>query len=131
MKAVFLALMFCVLAAPGMAAPAGPPAPPVTPPHQVDFAASDAVIPLRAALTPYHAPGGAEKDGSLWYMLALTNDQVRPVSRVIVAGQPPRMALALLPHSSRPQILAGASSDSGVVVEPVPDYGHRAWRVII
>jgi diguanylate cyclase (GGDEF)-like protein/PAS domain S-box-containing protein len=131
MKAVFLALMFCMLAASGMAAPVGPPAPPVTPSHQVDFAASDAVIPLRAALTPYHAPGGTEKDGSLWYILALTNDQVRPVSRVILAGQPPSMALSILPRSSRPQILAVASSDSGVVVEPAPDYGHRAWRVII
>src|SRR5580692_11716392 len=107
------------------------PTPTVTPPHQVNFAASDNVIALKSALTPYHAPGGAEKDGSLWYMLALTNDQVRPVSRVILAGQPPSMALSILPHSSRPQILAVASSDSGVVVEPAPDYGHRAWRVII
>ena len=41
------------------------------------------------------------------------------------------MALALLPHNSRPQIMAVASSDSGVVVEPAPSYGHRAWRVII
>jgi len=100
-------------------------------PHQVNFAATDNVIVLRSSLTPYHAPGGAEKDGSLWYMLALTNDQVRPVSRVILAGQPPSMALSILPLSTRPQILAVASSDSGVVVEPAPDYGHRAWRVII
>ena len=107
------------------------PTPTVTPPHQVNFAASDNVIALKSALTPYHAPGGAEKDGSLWYMLALTNDQVRPVSRVIMAAQPSGMALSLLPRSSRPQILAVASSDSGVVVEPAQDYGHRAWRVII
>jgi diguanylate cyclase (GGDEF)-like protein len=122
-----------MLAAAGLcvAAPAPPPAPTVMAPHQVNFAASDNVIALRSALTPYHAPGGSEKDGSLWYMLALTNDLVRPVSRVILAGQPPSMALALLPHSTRPQILAVASSDSGVVVEPAPDYGHRAWRVII
>ena len=123
-----------MLAATGVciAAPAAPPtSPSVMTPHQVNFAASDGVIALRSSLTPYHAPGAAEKDGSLWYMLALTNDQVRPVSRVILAGQPPSMALALLPRSSRPQILAVASSDSGVVVEPAPDYGHRAWRVII
>src|SRR5580693_1115548 len=120
------ALVGCTLAGIGLALAAAP-----TPSHQVNFAASDNVIALRSALTPYHAPGGVEKDGSLWYMLALTNDQVRPVSRVILAGQPPSMALAILPHSSRPQILAVASSDSGVVVEPAPDYGHRAWRVII
>ncbi len=104
---------------------------PVTPTHQVNFGSVDTVIALRSALTPYHAPSGPEKDGSLWYMLALTNDQVRPISRVILAGQPPSMALAILPHSTRPQIMAVASSDSGVVVEPAPSYGHRAWRVII
>ena len=64
-------------------------------------------------------------------MLSVTNNQVRPISRVLLAGLPPSMALALLPHNSRPQILAVASSDSGVVVEPAPSYGHRAWRVII
>ncbi len=134
LKPAVLALIFWVLAATAPAAaqtvvPSGAPA--VTPPHQVAFGAGDDVIALRAALTPYHAPGGAEKDGSLWYMLALTNDQIRPVSRVLLAGQPPSMALAILPHSSRPAILAVASSDSGVVVEPAPAYGHRAWRVII
>ena len=132
MKASLIALVcWTLLAVTGPVFAATPPAPAVTPPHQVNFAASDNVIALKSALTPYHAPGGAEKDGSLWYLLALTNDQVRPVSRVILAGQPPSMTLAILPHSSRPQILAVASSDSGVVVEPAPDYGHRAWRVII
>ena len=86
-------------------APARPPAPTVTPSHQVDFSLTDNVMPLKSALTPYHAPGGPEKDGSLWYMLALTNKSVRPVSRVILAGQPPSMTLALLPRSSRPQVM--------------------------
>ena len=129
MRAAVIAFLCCMLAVAARAAT--PPAPSVTPPHQVNFAAGDSVIALKSALTPYHAPGGAEKDGSSWYMLALTNDQVRPVSRVILAGQPPGMALSILPHSTRPQILAVASSDSGVVVEAASDYGHRAWRVII
>src|ERR1700733_1340021 len=132
MKASFIALVcWTLLAMAGPVFAATPPAPAVTPSHQVNFAASDNVIALKSALTPYHAPGGAENDGSLWYLLALTNDQVRPVSRVILAGQPPSMPLATLPHSSRPQILAVASSDSGVVVEPAPAYGHRAWRVVL
>ena len=75
-------------------------------------------------LTPYHAPGGPEADGSVWYMLAVTNNSVRPAIRVLLAGQPPRLALALLPRPSRPAILAVASSDSGVVVEP----RQRLWR---
>ncbi len=126
-------LLLCALIAAGVAVaqPAAQSVVPVTQPHQVAFGAPDDVIALRAALTPYHAPGGAEKDGSLWYMLALTNDQIRPISRVLLAGQPPSMALAVLPHSTRPAILAVASSDSGVVVEPAPAYGHKAWRVII
>ena len=64
-------------------------------------------------------------------MVAVTNNSVRPAIRVLLAGQPPRMALALLPRPSRPAILAVASSDSGVVVEPAKAYGARAWRVII
>src|ERR1700761_7177539 len=125
--------VFCaLLASCGLASAQGrPPIPAATPPHQVDFAAPDNVIALKSALTPYHAPGGPEKDSSLWYMLALTNNQIRPISRVIVAGQPPSMTLAILPRSSRPQIMAVASSDSGVLVEPAPAYGHRAWRVVI
>ena len=84
----------CTLMA-GLAFAAEPAPPGITPPHQVDFSAEDNVIPLKDALTPYHAPGGPEKDGSLWYMLALTNNQVRPVSRVLLAGQPPRITLAI------------------------------------
>jgi diguanylate cyclase (GGDEF)-like protein len=134
LKPAVITLFLCALLAVGVAvaqSAVAQPAVPVTPSHQVAFGGSDDVIALRAALTPYHAPGGAEKDGSLWYMLALTNDQVRPISRVLLAGQPPSMAMSILPHSSRPAILAVASSDSGVVVEPAPAYGHRAWRVII
>ena len=56
---------------------------------------------------------------------------VRPATRVLLAGQPPRMALSLLPHRTRPAILAVASSDSGMVVETASAYGRRAWRVII
>ena len=82
---IALLLIGCL---PGRACCAAP-APAVTPPHQVDFGATDNVIALKPALTPYHAPGGPEADGSVWYMLALTNNQVRPASRVLLAGQPP------------------------------------------
>ena len=100
-------------------------------PHAVDFGSDANVINLRHELTPYHAPSGPEADGSAWYMMAVTNNSVRSAIRVLLAGQPPRMALRLLPRPSRPAILAVASSDSGVVVEPAKAYGARAWRVII
>ena len=125
-KLLFLALFGLLLAGFGTAFAADPP-------HVVDFGADDNVINLKHALTPYHTPGGpeAEADGSVWYMLTVTNNSVRPAIRVLRAAQPPRMALRLLPRASRPAILAVASSDSGVVVEPAKAYGARAWRVII
>ncbi|HEX4117343.1 MAG TPA: GGDEF and EAL domain-containing protein [Rhizomicrobium sp.] len=101
------------------------------PPVAVDFGSNDNVINLKPDLTPYHSPGGPEADGSVWYMVAVTNNSVRPAIRVLLAAQPPRMALRFFPHRTRPAVLAVASSDSGVVVEPAKAYGARAWRVII
>ncbi|MES2292215.1 MAG: GGDEF and EAL domain-containing protein [Pseudomonadota bacterium] len=123
-KPLFLALIALLLA--GLSAVSAADAP-----RPVDFGADANVINLKHELTPYHAPSGPEADGSAWYMLAVTNNSVRPAIRVLLAGQPPRMALRLLPRPSRPAILAVASSESGVVVEPAKAYGARAWRVII
>ncbi len=123
-KPLLLLLIGMLLASLGAALAADPPRP-------VDFGGDANVINLRHELTPYHAASGPESDGSAWYMVAVTNNSVRPAIRVLLAGQPPRMALRLLPHPSRPAILAVASSDSGVVVEPAKAYGARAWRVII
>jgi diguanylate cyclase (GGDEF)-like protein len=121
---LFLCILFAaVSAASGQAQPSQPP--------QVNFGGTDNVIELKPALTPYHAPGGPEADGSVWYMLSVTNNQVRPAIRVLIAGQPPHMALSVLPHATRPTVLAVAGSDSGVLVQPADAYGHRAWRVII
>jgi diguanylate cyclase (GGDEF)-like protein len=99
----------------------------------VNFGKSDNVLPLKYVLTPYHAPSGTteEDGGASWYMLQVANDSVRPATRVLLAGQPPRMALSLLPHHTRPAILAVASSSSGTVVETATAYGHRAWRVTV
>ena len=87
---------------------------------------------LKSFLAPYRAPGGGtEADGSSWYIVQVSNDTVRPAARVLLASQPPRAALSLLPRRSRPAILAVASSDSGTVVETASAYGRRAWRVIV
>jgi diguanylate cyclase (GGDEF)-like protein len=101
-------------------------------PAQVNFGSSENVLELKSALLPYRAPGGtAEHDGSSWYIVQVSNDTVRPATRVLLAGQPPRAALSLIPRRSRPAILAVASSDSGTVVETASAYGRRAWRVIV
>jgi diguanylate cyclase (GGDEF)-like protein/PAS domain S-box-containing protein len=100
--------------------------------NSVNFGSSENVLELKNALSPYRAPGGtAEPDGSSWYIVQVTNDSVRPATRVLLAGQPPRAALSIIPRRSRPAILAVASSDSGTVVETASAYGRRAWRVIV
>ncbi|HEY4075645.1 MAG TPA: EAL domain-containing protein [Rhizomicrobium sp.] len=117
-----------VLAAAGHVLAAAPK--PVTGPL-VNFGKPDNVLDLKSALSPYRAPGGAEEDGSSWYIVQVANDSVRPATRVLIAGQPPRMALNLIPRRMRPAILAVASSDSGTMVETASAYGRRAWRVIV
>jgi len=88
------------------------------PPVVVNFGSSENVLELKGALSPYRAPGGGtEADGSSWYIVQVTNDSVRPATRVLMAGQPPRAALSVIPRRTRPAILALASSDSGTTVE--------------
>src|SRR3954464_14877230 len=120
--AALVMALCCVIAGSQAAEPA---------PAQVNFGKTDNVLDLKPFLSPYRAPGGAEADGSSWYIVQVSNDTVRPATRVLLAGQPPRAALSLLPRRPRPAILAVASSDSGTVVETAPAYGRRAWRVIV
>src|SRR4029079_4414332 len=98
----------------------------------INFGSTENVLELKQALSPYRAPGGGtEADGSSWYIVQVSNDSVRPATRVLLAGQPPRAALSPLSRRTRPAILAVASSDSGTVVETASAYGRRAWRVIL
>jgi diguanylate cyclase (GGDEF)-like protein/PAS domain S-box-containing protein len=122
----FAALAMAAVVASAQAQPPGKPQPP-----QINFGSSENVLDLKAALAPYRAPGGPEADGSVWYIVQVTNDSVRPATRVLLAGQPPRSALSFFPKSSRPSVLGVASSDSGTMVETASAYGRRAWRVIV
>jgi diguanylate cyclase (GGDEF)-like protein len=124
--ALFLGLLSFVPVVLAQGTAAGP-----STPKPVNFNGTQNVLPLKQALTSYHAPGGPESDGSSWYMLPVMNDGVHPAIRVLLAGQPPSAALHLLPRHTRPAILAVASSEAGVTVETAPAYGGRAWRVII
>lgn len=101
------------------------------PPALINFGSNQNVLDLKAALAPYRAPGGPEADKSVWYIVQVTNDSVRPATRVLLAGQPPRSALEFFPNPTRPSILGVASSDSGTTVETASAYGRRAWRVIV
>ncbi|HEY5346569.1 MAG TPA: hypothetical protein VIJ72_00135, partial [Rhizomicrobium sp.] len=121
----FRIFFLLLIAAAGVAAWAAPGA------GSVNFGAPEGVLALKDHMTPYHAAGGTEADGSRWYILNVTNDSVRPAIRVLAAGQPARAALHFFPHRMRPAILAIAVSDSAVIVEPANAYGRRAWRVFI
>ena len=61
--------------------------------NPVNFGANDNVLELKGSLAPYRAPGGTETDGSSWYIVQVSNDSVRPATRVLLAGQPPRARL--------------------------------------
>src|ERR1700761_4521443 len=52
----------------------------------LDFANPDPLLDLKEALSPYQAP---EKDGSRWFMLTAVNQSVKPVMRILLAGEPP------------------------------------------
>lgn len=109
-------------------------APALKAPHDrsgIDFARADAMIELKPALSPYHAPSQQEPDGSFWYMMNAVNQSVHPVTRILIAGEPPNAALRLLPLHGRPVIRQIASSDAEVTVESARAYGRHAWRVTI
>jgi diguanylate cyclase (GGDEF)-like protein/PAS domain S-box-containing protein len=97
----------------------------------LDFATHDAMIELGGVLSPYHAPAGAAPDGSRWYMMTAANQSVRPVTRILIAGEPPDAALHVFPPRGRPLIRQIASSDSAVSVESARAYGRHAWRITI
>jgi len=117
-----LAALATGVSAQGEKPPAAPPAPP-----PVNFGSNQNVLDLKSSLIIDRA----EDDDSRWYFVQVTNDSVRPSTRVLLAGQPPSSVLAFIPRSTRPAIVALAGSDSGTVVETASAYGRRAWRVIV
>jgi diguanylate cyclase (GGDEF)-like protein/PAS domain S-box-containing protein len=97
----------------------------------IDFSGPVAAIDLKDLLTPYNAPAGKETDGSRWYLVSATNGSVRPVTRVLMAADPPNAALHIFPRKARPQIVQVASSDSGVTVERLRAIGRHSFLVSI
>ncbi len=97
----------------------------------VNFASADAVIELQADLKPYHTPGVADEANSHWYMTGVSNDSVRPSTRILLTGQPAGAGLRFFPRATRPAITQVASSDSAVIVELTKAYGRHAWRVTL
>ena len=97
----------------------------------VDFSNRSPVIELKDVLSPYGAPAGAKADLSRWYMVTAVNEAVRPVTRVLVAEDPPDASLSFFPRRARPEILQLAASDSAVVVERARAFARHAYQVTI
>ena len=118
LAAVTLVGLLCACAA----APAGDP-------HLVNFSAHDAVIELRDNLGPYKT--ASQPQPSHWYSLYVRNGATQPVVRILQAGQPAEMALAVFPRATRPAIVSLSSPAPGAIVEAAKAYGGRAYRVSV
>lgn len=123
-----LTLVFALLLTLVSAAAAAPVA---APRAAVDFASDNGILELRSALTPTRGPASHEAGAPVWYMMTATNNSERPISRIILAGQPPNEGLRILPSSARPVVLNIASSDAEVLVEHARSDGRHAFRVTI
>ncbi len=97
----------------------------------VEFSGKTAVIDLADVLAPYDAPAARETDGSRWYMLTALNQSARPVTRVLLAADPPDASLHFFPRRARPEIRQVASSDSAITVERNRGYARHAFQVTI
>ena len=97
----------------------------------IDMAAPAAALELEGALSPYHAPGGNESDGSRWYILTVSNSAKGPVSRILVAPEPAGAALRIFPQPDRARLLQVASSDGGITVHPEDGFSRDAFRVTV
>ncbi len=103
---------------------------PVNNSEAINFAAQDAVLDVRPSLAPETVSAPAEP-GTAWFTIAVKNESVNLVSRVLVASNSPSSGLALMPLRVRPMLREVAASDSGVIIERANAFGKRAFRVIL
>ncbi|MGD0142789.1 MAG: EAL domain-containing protein [Rhizomicrobium sp.] len=126
-----LTLAFALLLALASAAAAAPVGASHATGGTVNFAGDNGILELKYALTRSRGPSAPDSGGAVWYMMTATNDSVRSVSRIILAGQPPNAGLRIFPPRARPVVLNIASSDADVVVEHARSDGRHAFRVTI
>ena len=122
----FVAILFA-----GVAFAAAPALPPAVEKTGFDFNDTHGAVELGGWLKPYHAPAGAEQDGSSWYTMTATNTAERPATRIIFAAQPPDAVLRIIPRRGPASLLQVASSDAGVTVDPARAFGRHAFMVTI
>ncbi len=96
----------------------------------VDFASPIAMLNLSGALSDNRVsePG---HPNSAWFTISIKNDGIQPVSRVLLADDPPSSGLALLPQTSRPILREAAGSDSSLIIERAAAFGRFAFRITL
>ena len=87
-RLIFACVALLTAALPALAAgPAKPASSQANQAPQVNFGKTDNVLELKPFLSPYKAPGGGtEEDGSSWYIVQVSNDSVRPATRVLLSA---------------------------------------------
>lgn len=131
-KVLFSILVFAgILLAANLAAAASKPAPGKATGPAVVFTNPDPVLRLGSVLSRYHAPDGRENEGSQWFLATAANPSAHPVTRVLVAEEPPDAGLHVFPRPTRAMILQVATSDGAVTVEHERALGRHAFRVTL
>src|SRR5262249_50275874 len=125
----------------GSTAPSTPPEPAAPQPEQaaqpppetlrvVDFDAPAAMLNLSGALSDNRVSDPAHPN-SAWFTIAIKNDGIQPVSRILLADDPPSSGLALLPQPMRPLLREAAGSDSSLIIERAAAFGRAVFRITL
>ena len=99
--------------------------------HALNLARPEAALELKGALSPYHAAGAADTDGSKWYITRIANPSLRPITRVLLATESADALARLWPLRTPARILQVASSDGGISIVREHALGDHAFRVTI
>ncbi len=100
-------------------------------PHALNLARPEAAIELKGALSPYHAAGAADTDGSKWYITRIANLSLHPITRVLLATESADALARLWPPQTPARILQVASSDGGISILREHALGDHAFRVTV
>ncbi len=120
---LFVFALFAAFLANAVAAPDSP--------NEANLGAISSVLELKPYLKSYEPPSSARLDRSSWYTFTAVNLTSRPITRVLLAGQPPSSGMTIIPRAQRPAIQQVASTNPGVLVESTNAYGRKGFRITL
>ncbi len=99
--------------------------------HALNLARPEAALELKDVLSPYHAAGAADADGSKWYITRIANPSLHPITRVLLATESADALARLWPPQTPARILQVASSDGGINIVREHALGDHAFRLTV